>query len=65
MTFELNPNAKPFYPCSYLKDQEAWNKLEQDFIKNNKWIFEDELFDDSETSNTKNNKINKKNPKTI
>jgi hypothetical protein len=43
----FNTNAEPFIPESLKKENEIFDKLEQDFVKNNAWIFDfdqDDLF---------------------
>jgi hypothetical protein len=47
---DLNVTAKPFIP-DYIREEEIFfNKLEQEFVRVNKWIFDEEecmLKDDS------------------
>lgn len=39
---ELNPTAQPFIPESKRLEDEMFDRLESQFIKNNKWLFEDD-----------------------
>jgi hypothetical protein len=36
----LNKDAKPFIPEYIEKENEIFNELEKNFVKNNSWIFE-------------------------
>jgi hypothetical protein len=36
----LNKDAKPFIPEYIEKENEMFNELEKNFVKNNSWIFE-------------------------
>jgi hypothetical protein len=56
---DLNVKAKAFVP-EYAKEEEYYfNKLEKEFVKTNKWIFEEEEMENNDKNSkmktTKNN----------
>lgn len=46
MQGNLNINAKPFFPREILAEKEWYESKINEFIKNNKYIFEDEVNED-------------------
>lgn len=52
----LNVNAKEFFPLEVIVENEMFDKLEDDFLENNDWLFNYE-FEDNE--NVKNIDIGK------
>ena len=37
----MNPSAKPFVSKKYILENLLFDDLENQFVKNNKWLFED------------------------
>jgi len=36
----LNVNAKEFVPLNVIEENELFDKLEEEFVKNNEWLFD-------------------------
>jgi hypothetical protein len=36
----LNVNAKEFFPLEVIEENELFDKLEEEFVKNNEWLFD-------------------------
>ena len=41
----MNLNAKEFFPLNVIVENEIFDKLENDFVKNNDWLFNYEFQD--------------------
>lgn len=38
----LNPNAAPFFPSTYEKDEKMMDEIEKNFLHQNRWLFDPE-----------------------
>ena len=47
----LNVNAKEFFPLNVIVENEIFDKLENDFVKNNDWLFNYEFQDSEKVKN--------------
>lgn len=47
----MNVNAKEFFPLNVIVENEIFDKLENDFVKNNEWLFNYEFQDSEKVKN--------------
>lgn len=47
----MNVNAKEFFPLNVILENEMFDKLENDFVKNNDWLFNYEFQDSEKVKN--------------
>ena len=47
----MNVNAKEFFPLNVIVENEIFDKLENDFVKNNDWLFNYEFQDSEKVKN--------------
>ena len=47
----MNVNAKEFFPLNVIVENEMFDKLENDFVKNNDWLFNYEFQDSEKVKN--------------
>lgn len=39
----MNPNAAPFFPSNYEKEERMMDEIEKNFLRQNRWLFNPEM----------------------